>query len=80
MTSITGGFTWQEVKVLVVDDPSLCDLYTVLQVYEEVDVMTFRSAGEIQRALEAGFDHYLTKLMDVEKIISMQLDLLQEVR
>ena len=33
-----------------------------------------------QRALEAGFDRYLTKPMDVEELISVLLDLLREAR
>ena len=33
-----------------------------------------------QRALEAGFDRYLTKPMDVDELISTLLDLLREAR
>jgi two-component system OmpR family response regulator len=133
----TGGSGLQGVKILIVDDdPDACDLLsTILQVYEEAEVVTFSSVkdglsvfrqlqpqvlisdiampnedgvaliqairsfpieqgGKIpaialsamasdedrQRALQAGFDRYLTKPMDAEELITVLLDLLREAR
>jgi CheY-like chemotaxis protein len=133
----TGGSGLQGVKILIVDDdPDACDLLsTILQVYEEAEVVTFSSVkdglsvfrqlqpqvlisdiampnadgvdliqairslpvehgGKIpaialsamvrdedrQRALQAGFNRYLTKPMDAEELITVLRDLLGEAR